>query len=45
MAFLLRGTDGLVAPLWARAATALGAGARGVAVGLPTTVVAVATVR
>ncbi len=45
MAFLLRGTDGLVAPLWAGAATASGAGADGVAGGLPTTVVAGGTVR
>ena len=43
IAFLLRDTDGMVAPLWNRAATILGAGAEGVAVGLPTTVVAGAT--
>ena len=39
IAFLLRGTNGIVAPLWEGVGTGLGAGAETVAVGLPTTVV------
>jgi hypothetical protein len=44
-AFLLRGTDGIVAPLWEGTGAGLGWGAEGAALGLPTTVVAGATVR
>ena len=39
MVFLLQGTEGLVTPLWEGAAIWSGAGAEGVAVGLPTTLV------
>ena len=43
--FLLRGTYGMVAPLWEGAATRSGGGAEGVVFGLPTTVVDGATTR
>ena len=39
MAFLLQGTEGMVTPLWEIAAIWSEAGARGLADGLPTTVV------
>lgn len=44
-AFLLRGTEGRVTPLWEGAGTRSGAMAEGVADGLPTTIVVGAAVR
>lgn len=44
-AFLLRGTDGMVAPLWDGAATRSGGGPEGVGSGLSTTVVDGASTR
>ena len=43
--FLLRGSDGMVAPLWDGATTLSGEGVEGVGFGLPTTVVDGATTR